>query len=250
MRSLVFALLLAPLTLQAAPDINIGAMYDYMDGQKSTLLKRVRNLGDATAFVKVSIAEIVYDQDGQSREIAIEGSAGPGAGARSLVASPARLIVPATGMQALRLLYMGEREQERYFRVRFEPVLPEQNDGFGLSVDESSDYRKALSAGVNVMAGYGAILLVRPAQAQFRSEIKEESGRFLIANTGNATLILDHFNDCAANGKQCEVPSMHHVRPGTERVFKKETGRAYRFELIEGDKRRTVEIAGSPRQHG
>ncbi|UVJ43868.1 molecular chaperone [Pseudomonas sp. LS1212] len=244
MRPLLFVLLWAPLMLQAAPDINIGAMYDYMEGQKSTLLKRVRNAGDATAFVKVSVAELIYDQDGNSREVPVDGDAAPGASTRSLVVSPARLIVPASGMQTLRLLYMGEREFERYFRVRFEPVLPDQGDGFGLSASQSSDYRQALSTGINVMAGYGAILFVRPTQPLFRAELKEEPHRFLVANVGNTTLILDHFNDCSADGKRCEVPSKYHVRPGTERVFEKAAGRSYRFDLIEGEKTRTVEIAG------
>ena len=39
-------------------------MYDYLDGDKNTYLKRVFNGGDSTAFVKVNILEIVYDADG------------------------------------------------------------------------------------------------------------------------------------------------------------------------------------------
>ncbi|MDD1012403.1 molecular chaperone [Pseudomonas rubra] len=202
MRALLWVLLCTPLLVQAGPEINIGAMYEYMDGQKSTLLKRVRNMGDTTAFVKVSVVELVYAEDGSSRE------------------------------------------HERYFRVRFEPVLPDQGDGFGLSADESEDYRESFSAGVNVLAGYGAILFVRPLSPRYQTDIKQEPERFLVHNNGNATLILDHFNDCATGGKQCEVPSKYHVRPGTAREFKKQAGRAYRFELIEGDKTRKVEIAG------
>ena len=49
------------------------------------------------------------------------------------MASPARLIVPANGMQGTRLLYMGERDRERYFRVRFVPVVPEKEDEFAVS---------------------------------------------------------------------------------------------------------------------
>ena len=49
------------------------------------------------------------------------------------MASPARLIVPAKGMQGTRLLHMGERDTERYFRVRFVPVVPEKEDEFAVS---------------------------------------------------------------------------------------------------------------------
>ena len=64
------------------------------------------------------------------------------------MASPARLIVPANGMQGTRLLYMGERDRERYFRVRFVPVVPEKEDEFAVSSEEREDYKKTLSAGV------------------------------------------------------------------------------------------------------
>ncbi|MCE6983752.1 molecular chaperone, partial [Pseudomonas frederiksbergensis] len=48
---LAVALLALPLAAVAAPELNVGGLYDYLDGDKSTLLKRVRNSGDSTAFV-------------------------------------------------------------------------------------------------------------------------------------------------------------------------------------------------------
>ena len=41
--------------IQAGPQINVGTVYDYLDSDKSTYLKRVFNSGDSTAFVKVNI---------------------------------------------------------------------------------------------------------------------------------------------------------------------------------------------------
>lgn len=161
-RLLLAASLTFPLLAQAGADISIGTMYDYLDGDKSTLLKRVRNSGDASAFVRVSVAELIYDASGKAREVSIDIPNGSGMETRVLVASPARLIVPSGGMQALRILYMGERNKERYFRLRFEPVLPQQDDGFGLTQAQSEQYRESLSAGVNILAGYGSLLFVRP----------------------------------------------------------------------------------------
>lgn len=77
----------------ASAEISIGTLYDYMSGQQSTYLKRVRNQGDATAFVKVAIHEITYDSEGLSQE-----SPELTEGNRALVASPSRLIVPANGV--------------------------------------------------------------------------------------------------------------------------------------------------------
>ena len=48
MKTLLFCLFLTLLTeaAQAAPQINVGGLYDYLDDGSSTQLKRVRNLGD------------------------------------------------------------------------------------------------------------------------------------------------------------------------------------------------------------
>ncbi|MFM5112541.1 hypothetical protein ACEUAG_01115 [Aeromonas hydrophila] len=57
---LIFFLLLSG-SAAASAEISIGTLYDYMPGQQSTYLKRVRNQGDSTAFVKVAIHEVTYD---------------------------------------------------------------------------------------------------------------------------------------------------------------------------------------------
>lgn len=242
MKRLIVAItLVLPGLLQAAPQLNIGGLYDYLDGNRSTQLKRVRNGGDSTAFVKVSVAEIIYDADGSTREVPMEGLP---ADQRALVASPARLIVPANGMQAVRLLYRGSRERERYFRLRFIPVLPQVNDGFAITEQESEQYKSSLKAGVNILAGYGSLLFVRPEQTRFSTQVLHEPGRFVVPNQGNSTVVLDHFNDCDASGQQCEVATKHHLVPGSRRAFDKQPGRQYRFELIEGDQSRQVEFRG------
>ncbi|CAI8873644.1 MULTISPECIES: pilus assembly protein [Pseudomonas] len=225
----------------AGPELNIGTFYDYLDGDKSTLLKRVRNAGDATAFVKVSVVELVYDNQGQAREVEMDGRE---ALQRGLVVSPARLIIPANGMQAVRLLYRGERDQERYFRLRFIPVLPEVDDGFAITEDEAERYEDALKVGVNILAGYGSILFVRPQASRYQTEVEHQAGRFLIPNKGNTTIVLDHFNDCAAGNQDCVPATKHHVLPGNVRVFEKKPGRHYRFELIEGEQRREIAFQG------
>ena len=62
------ALCWLPLSAPAAPNINVGVFYDYLDGDKSTYLKRVFNGGDSTAFIKVSVMEILYKADGSFDE--------------------------------------------------------------------------------------------------------------------------------------------------------------------------------------
>lgn len=232
------AVLLYGAPLEAAPELNVGTLYDYLDSGKSTVLKRVRNGGDTTAFVKVSVAELVYAPDGSVREVDQENLP---LTERGLVASPARLIVPARGMQAVRLLYRGERAKERYFRLRFVPVLPERNDGFEVDAAQAEQYRDSFKAGVNVLAGYGTLLFVRPNEPHYRTPVSHQQGQLVVSNEGNATVVLDHFRQCADSG-QCDAAAKHHLLPGRTRTFTGQPGREYRFELREGGQHKEMVV--------
>ncbi|WP_248919119.1 molecular chaperone [Pseudomonas entomophila] len=240
-RLLAPVLLALPLAASATPELNIGALYDYLDGDKSTLLKRVRNSGDTTAFVKISVAELVYDAAGVAREIDTDGLP---LEQRGLVASPARLIVPAQGMQAVRLLYRGARGQERYFRLRFVPVLPEQGDGFAVDEQEAEKYRDSLKAGVNLLAGYGSLLFVRPAETHFQTPVRREGGRLIVANQGNATVVLDHFRQCQVAGQDCDSATKHHLLPGRSRQFEGQPDGVHQFQLHEGGELTEMVVEG------
>lgn len=232
------------LAIQAGPQINVGTVYDYLDGDKSTYLKRVFNSGDSTAFVKVNILEIIYDADGTPREVPVKAQAD--ASARDgLMASPARLIIPATGMQGTRLLAMGERETERYFRVRFVPVVPEKEDEFAMSSEEREDYKKTLSAGVNVMTGFGTVFFVRPQNSRYDSVVDDSAERYRLRNNGNTVVVIDEFRNCSRkNEADCEPTTKHHVLAGKTFEFDKKPGREYRFNLIEGGSKKALHIAG------
>jgi P pilus assembly chaperone PapD len=227
----------------AGPQINVGTVYDYLDGDKSTYLKRVFNSGDSTAFVKVNILEIVYDKDGNPSEVPVKAQA-DNSSRDGLMASPARLIVPAQGMQGTRLLLMGNRDTERYFRVRFIPVVPEKEDEFAVSSEEREDYKKNLSAGVNVMTGFGTVFFVRPKDSRFDSAVDNSSSTYRLRNNGNTVVVIDEFRNCSLKDEtDCEPTTKHHVRAGNTFEFEKKAGREYRFNLVEGDNKKAQRIA-------
>lgn len=245
MKSLLLALLvgaLAPSVQAAAPQINVGAIYDYLEGDKSTYLKRIYNGGDSTAFVKVSILEMHYNPDGTHEEtpVATMGAAGDREG---LIASPARLIIPAQGMQSTRLIFRGDRSQERYYRVRFVPVIPTKDDTFSLEAAEREAYEKSMSAGVQVMTGYGVAFFVRPAVTVFNTRQEDLPGEYRLTNSGNSTVVLDNFKSCsAASPHECEPARKSHVRPGESFRLEKVQGRVHRFELVEGAAKKVVDV--------
>jgi len=219
-------------------------VYDYLDGSKSSYLKRIFNGGTSTAFVKVEILEIVYDASGVPQEIPVQSQAD--ASARDgLMASPARLIVPANGMQGTRLLYMGERASERYFRVRYIPVVPEKEDAFALSEEEREEYQKTLQAGVSVLAGYGTVFFVRPKDTRYDTRINDGATRYELRNNGNSVIVVDEFKNCVA-GKptDCHPTTKNHVLPGRAFTFDKQIGRHYTFKLVEGDTQKNQEVKG------
>lgn len=245
MRSLILlwaTFLLFSTPAHAGPSINVGVIYDYLEGGQSTYLKRVFNSGDSTAFVKVNIFEIIYDANGTSTEIPVTTDTATLV-RNGLMASPARLIVPAGGAQGTRLLYIGDRDKERYFRVRFVPVVPEQEDQFGISAEERDRYKKDLSAGVSVLAGYGTIFFVRPKNTRFDTQITNVANKYSLYNNGNSVVVVDEFKDCATNNEaDCRPTSKHHILAGRTHSFSKVSGREYQFKLVEGGSTKDVEV--------
>ncbi|MBL0480526.1 hypothetical protein [Aeromonas veronii] len=207
----------------ASPDISVGTLYDYMSAEKTTLLKRVRNLGDETAFVKITLAEIIYGADGVPKEQEL-----PEEGVRQLVTSPSRLIIPAGGIQATRFIYMGVREHERYFRVRFVPVKPQGDEITELPL------KSHISAGVSMLTGFGTILFVAPKVPRYDTRIKRENGALYVENRGNATVILDYLELCDKKETSCSQPEKMHLLPGVKKRVSQDAASSVRFELIEG----------------
>lgn len=236
---LAAALLLQPWVAHAAPRINIGAFSDFLDASSATQVKRIYNSGTSTAFVKVSVWELVRAADGSYQEVPMDNQA---VAQRGLIVSPARLIVPAGGMQAVRLLYRGEREQERYYRLRFNPVMPQSGDGFAVSERDGEDYKASLSAGVQVMAGYGSLLYVRPQQPRFEVDVQEKAGQIVVRNTGNSTVQLDRFRVCEGKGTDCKAPVVHTMLPGAVRSFEKTAQRHYSFDVVGGSHSKRYEF--------
>ncbi|WP_073524318.1 pilus assembly protein [Pseudomonas fluorescens] len=240
------ALLLGSLSAHAGPAINVGVVYDYLEGDRSSYLKRVFNGGTSTAFIKVNVLEIIYNADGTSKEVPVASltdEKGATTSRDGLMASPARMIVPANGRQGTRLLYMGARDKERYFRVRFIPVVPEKSDDFAVTDQERSDYKDSLAAGVNIMAGYGTVFFVRPKDTRFDTQITQTDSQYKLRNAGNSVVVLDEFRDCAkAKKSDCLPTTKHHILPGRELVFEKKPDRQFSFQKVEGRDKKLMTV--------
>lgn len=106
---LATALMAMSFTAAAIPQISVGQMYEFIDGDKSTLLKRIMNNGDNTAFIKTEVSEITWNANGQKNEKRFDASAISNASVDGLIVTPARMIVPAKNMQPARFIVTGSR---------------------------------------------------------------------------------------------------------------------------------------------
>ena len=237
----IAALATLPSLAQAGPQIHIGSFYDILDSDKSVQVKAVHNTGDATAFVKVEVLEILYAADGSSKEVPLSLD-GNSVTRNGLVASPARMIIPSRGSQSTRLVYMGERSQERYFRLRFVPVVPEKEDQFAISSTGREEYKESLSAGINLMTGFGSIVIAHPKESRYDTRLDDSAKQYEVRNGGNSLVTLDKFKDCVKDGLDCQAPFAVYVRPGQSHAFSKQPGHTYTFELIEGASKKTIEV--------
>lgn len=234
---LTLLLMSITITVCAAPSIGIGSMYDVFTPETQSLTKRVYNTGTSTAFVRVEVLEIdVTPKMNQRESTQKEVDAGSLTQER-LIVSPLRLIIPPSGFQTVRILWSGARDKERYFRIRFTPVLPEENDGFGMSKDEITQYKKnALEAGINVLTGYGSVVVMQPEKPLFNTVIDDRNKQIAIINKGNATIILDNIRYCENVKSHCENKSREIILPGREFILQKKQNNKITFTLIEGDK--------------
>ncbi|WP_339056896.1 hypothetical protein [Candidatus Regiella endosymbiont of Tuberolachnus salignus] len=222
----------------ASPAINIGSMYDMLMPGESTLTKRIYNSGSSTAFVRVDILEITLGEK-KNTETPIIQVKNNKVNKETLIVTPQRLIIPPSGFQYVRLIFPGKRDKERYYRVRFTPVLPKNNDGFNLTEKELKDYKSTqeIKAGVNVMTGYGSALFVLPENPHFDTQFIKDKQLITVKNNGNATVLLDKIKICLQekDKKRCEEERRTFILPGKSYQLDKKTAEGeINYTLIEG----------------
>lgn len=227
----------------ATPVIGIGSMYDVLMPDTQNMTKRIYNTGDSTAFVRVEILEVNPGIKNAQEESPQKELSGNSLEKNRLIVTPLRLIIPPGGFQAVRILWPGERDKERYFRVRFTPVMPEESDGFGLSKNAASEYRKTtLRAGLNVLTGYGTIVIVQPGKPVFNTVMDSASAAEVrVRNNGNATISLDNIRQCKSANTDCSTATREFILPGRTYIVKKKAGFKTNFTLIEGNNKRELE---------
>jgi P pilus assembly chaperone PapD len=231
---LSIALLSASSVASAVPQISIGSMYEFIEADKSTLLKRIRNNGDQTAYIRTEVSEIIYQGDGKKIERKLNANEVARGNIDGLVFTPSRIIIPAKAMQSGRLVFAGKRNQERYFRVRFTPVLPKDQYEFNQSKQDYDAYRQKLNAGINILTGFGAMVIVRPENARYNTQIDRAGQVVSFKNNGNSTVFIDGIKECI--NKKCAPENSVFLLPGKTHQIHQKANHSLQFILQEGSK--------------
>lgn len=234
----ILSLCILSASVNAAPMIGIGSMYDVLTPDSHSLTKRIYNSGDSTAFVRVELLEIDPGQKNKSKdETPVKEISGNVLEKDRLVVTPLRMIIPPNGFQSARVMWPGIRDKERYFRVRFTPVMPQAEDGFGLDSKAAGKYRQeTLQAGVNILTGYGTVVIVQPEKPSFNTKINNNaSGGVTVTNNGNATVVLEDIRQCRSANTDCGEITREFILPGRSHSVTGKAGFKTNFTLIEGN---------------
>lgn len=223
----------------SAPLIAIGSMYEVLNSEQRSLTKRIYNNGDVSAFVRVDVMKI--DPNSKGPESPVKTLQEDQLVKDRLLVTPMRMIIPPNNFQNSRIIWSGSREKEEYYRVRYTPVMPGKNDSFGLDDNAMNDYREqTIKAGVNVLAGYGTVVVVHPAQPKFNSDVSQHGNVINVTNKGNATVVLEDIRNCQSNSTLCDASARAFVLPGRTHTLQKYKGGSISFSLQEGGQRRTM----------
>lgn len=229
-KNAIFFLIMLIITksVDAAPSIFVGNVYDFLSSDKISFSKSITNNGDSTAFVKIAVKEVVFGKDGniiEGEEINVNEID------ERLVVSPNRLIVPAKGSRSSRVMFTGKRDIERYFRVTYVPVLPTQEDGFG--TQDEIDKLDGLKVGFNMLIGYGTLVYVAPENTTYDTKFNLNENGLEVINNGNASIKFNFLVSCDKENK-CSEPATAILRPGKSLFYDKKLTSSINFTLIEG----------------
>lgn len=209
--------------VNATPSLNVGALFDFLD-ESNLYSKRIYNAGTSTAFVRVELVEFKFDDNGEYEELSINSIGDNGINQDTLIVSPMRLIVSPNGFQNIRIMWPGNRDIERYFRLRFIPVIPELNNKFNLSPEEVEKYKNDMvSAGVSILNGYGSVFVVKPNNIISETMVTENETFILFENKGNSVSIVDNIKRCDLVENKCVNIGREFVFPGHTKKINKES---------------------------
>ena len=180
--------------------IAVNGLFDYLHKNKDgemVLDKTITNNSCESALyyvVKIYHAENPFTEGGkQEKDILLT----PKAMAESILPNTRHIILAPKHKKSIHLI-MPEGNKNKdlsFYRITFQPVLPEKKYGF--NIDEKK--LKALKAQASIGMGVSTALVVEPVNPKYTYTIKQKGNHVLIKNTGNALLFANFSGKCVVS---------------------------------------------------
>ncbi|MBO1386538.1 hypothetical protein BVJ60_17395 [Vibrio cholerae] len=217
--------------IEETSSVRLDSLYQKIDSEKNFADIRVYNDSSELSFVSVSVLEILNPGE------KVENFKNPEFGRGPILSSKA-IVIPSGSSKSIRVYYPEEieRVEDRFFRIRFSPVLPSKEYGF--TEDEINSAKENLSSKVNVSIGWGHLLVVgkQNPKLAYEAKIIENNTFISLENTGDSLLTFKSILACSKD-KECSV-----IAKGT-RLIKKHTKKVkLSDELLKSKKIDHIEI--------
>lgn len=165
--------------------ISVNSIYDIWEANQEVLNKTVKNTGDKTAFVKVSLIKVEnpFSQNPIEIELSIKDMA------ESVLVTPTRLIIPPNREADIRLYFPHGRKnsQDTYYRVAFIPVSNPQKEGFEVKETQKDE----VSIGAQLTLSIVTALVIRPVKVSHDLKSNQENNLITLENKGNSLNLVN-----------------------------------------------------------
>lgn len=220
-------LLLAAPVRAASNKVDVQQDLVILDDATRTGLLRVSNTSNEIAYLDTHVVEVTYDDNDKEILTLVEGAQKK----NGVIVIPDKGIVPPKTSVMYRVLYTGDTiVGDRYFKVRFVPVISHEPNkkNIGLSEIKSGVFISLASSGyVAVKSNDGKPLLNSRWIPGKGVEIK---------NVGTSIGLLNNCQLCDSNGINCMTTNQLRVRPNTSKMISVESVESVVFRCVDDEK--------------
>ncbi|VTQ53677.1 putative fimbrial protein TcfA [Campylobacter jejuni] len=187
----VSAMKILPLLMLAMPalcfaNITVSPMKVMLNEQHAAALV-ISSKSETTQYIQGKITEVHNPGTAEENE-----TLAPQGAQNSLVVSPLKFGLPAGNSQPVRIVGLGESNEEKIYRVHFQSMTPEEFKSTASDQNFSSD--------LSLTIVWGVVVMVPPAKPIAR--LGWDASRQQITNTGNIHLVVQRIGQCDSDKKE------------------------------------------------
>ena len=186
--------------------IAVNGLFDYLhkdkDGQMVLDKTMTNNSCESALYyiVKMYRAENPFAKNGKKEKDVL---LTPKDMAKSILPNTRHIILAPKHKKSIHLI-MPEGNKSKslsFYRITFQPVLPEKKYGF--NIDQKK--LKELKAQASIGMGVSTALVVEPVNPKYTYKMKQVGNQVVIHNTGNALLFANFSGKCVVSDSKASV---------------------------------------------